>query len=295
MDVRDKYKLKVLQSNGLEFQQFFSDVMTACHPGFQSVKPHGNIGDRGNDGWIQATGSYYQVYAPEDLPKNTKGAIAKAKADFKTLYGYWNKISPIKSYYFVVNDRFNGVSPHISNTLAEIKLDHNLTYTGVMGAADLERLLFSQSPETVRKLLGLSETSSTQLYDDQKNVRTFLDKLSLVFQELFTLGREAGYFFPSNVIAFIPEWCENDWEFKRLLSKNSVISHHQINMQNQLIAMYNQVTEDHHYKYIGLSFKFSPPHELKNREMLIEDARNSMETLINNFASSYNAVSEYSA
>ncbi|MBZ4231317.1 hypothetical protein LAN31_22090, partial [Mycobacterium tuberculosis] len=36
-------------------------------PGFERVKPHGNIGDRGNDGWVCGVGVYYQVYAPEDL------------------------------------------------------------------------------------------------------------------------------------------------------------------------------------------------------------------------------------
>lgn len=77
------FKLKVHESNGIEYENLFSKVMSYYRPGFDKVKPHGNIGDRGNDGWVYGAGIYYQVYAPEDLPSNEKKSLDKLKADFE--------------------------------------------------------------------------------------------------------------------------------------------------------------------------------------------------------------------
>ena len=295
MDIREKFRLKVHESNGAEYQKLFAQIMTSAISGFQSVKPHGNIGDRGNDGWIKSTGTYYQVYAPEDLPKNTETAIKKAKDDYKKLNEYWNKISKIQYFYLVLNDQFHGVSPHISKVLQEIRTEFNLIETGAFGAQELERTLFTLPHDVICSILGVSQEQLNPLYDDQKKARQFLDKLSVVFDELFTSGRTAGYFFPSNVFYFIRDWTESDWNYNRLLSRNAEISRHQNNIRNQLINMHNQVIEDSHYKDIGLSFKYMPPQSLKNRDKIIEKKQDSMLHMINSLADSYKIVRNYSA
>lgn len=78
------FKLKVHESDGIEYENLFSKVMSYYIPGFERVKPHGNIGDRGNDGWVCGVGVYYQVYAPEDLLSNEKKSLDKMKGDFKS-------------------------------------------------------------------------------------------------------------------------------------------------------------------------------------------------------------------
>ncbi|TYT75681.1 hypothetical protein [Desulfobotulus mexicanus] len=294
MNLRDKFKLKVLQSNGTQYEMFFNEVMkNACHE-FQSVKPHGNIGDRGNDGWIQRTGAYFQVYAPEELFKNTEAAKKKVKSDFITLKAYWEQISPIRSFFYVVNDKFQGVSPHISLVLEEIKSENNLEKTGVFSTSNLESVLFRLPQESICSLLGVSQPQVDQLYDDRKKVREFLDSMASVFDELFNLGREAGYFFPVNVFTFISEWTDSDWQFRRLLSSNENIQDHQVNMRSQLIKMHNQVRNDNYYEYIGRSFKYKPPYDLDNRNELIKSKKDSMGKFINKFAESYVVVSDYS-
>jgi hypothetical protein len=140
--MRNRFKLLVHESIGQGYEDLFVKIMTYADNSFKPVKAHGNIGDRGNDGWSSINGRYYQSYAPEDLPSNTDSAIKKLKNDFSKLEEYWGSISAVREFIFVVNDKFKGVSPHISKTLEEIKVEHSLSHVEVMLASDLERELF---------------------------------------------------------------------------------------------------------------------------------------------------------
>lgn len=150
------FKLKVHESNGIEYENLFSKVMSYYHPGFDKVKPHGNIGDRGNDGWVYGAGIYYQVYAPEDLPSNEKKSLDKMKTDFEKLYSYWNTISTVREFYYVVNDKYNGIPPYLNNAIAEIKNEHNLNEAMVIGATALENFFATLSNEQKNYICGQS-------------------------------------------------------------------------------------------------------------------------------------------
>lgn len=295
MNLRDQFRLKVFQSEGTEYEKLFNDLMKLSTPEFRSVKSHGNIGDRGNDGWVQSEGKYYQVYAPEELFKNTDKAIKKVKSDFVKLKEYWESISPIKSFHYVLNDKFKGVSPHITKILEEIKNENGLNDAGIFCNASMEALIFTLQQEAICSLLGVSYTETNQLYEDKQKVREFLDNLSFVTEELFSSGREAGYFFPSNVFYFISDWANKDWQFQRLLSSNPNIYKNQVNMREQLVLMHNQVSCDQYYDNIGLSFKYKPSYDLDGRDELIELKKDSMGEFIQRFSNSYKIVRDYSA
>ncbi|CAI1626074.1 Uncharacterised protein [Serratia proteamaculans] len=150
------FKLKVHESNGTEYENLFSKVMSYYCTGFDKVKPHGNIGDRGNDGWVYGTGIYYQVYAPEDLPNNEKKSINKMKDDFKKLHSYWSSISPVREFHYVVNDKYLGIPPHLNAAIAEIKNEYNLNEAMVIGATALENLFSTLSNEQKNYICGQS-------------------------------------------------------------------------------------------------------------------------------------------
>lgn len=295
MDLRDKFKLIVLKSNGKQYEDLFVKVMTHLNPEFRPVKPHGNIGDRGNDGWVASSGTYYQVYAPEDLFTNTEKAQNKVKEDFEKLNSYWNNISRIRNFYFVVNDKFQGVSPHIHNTLNEIKNKNSLTLSDVFDSYCLESALFSLSNDAICNILGVDPIQLDPLYEDRKKVREFLDSLDFVFHELFSSGREAGYFFPSNVFYHINEIFNDDYSFNRLKSRNPVIAHHQEKIRNTLIEMRNHITRTPYYEYIGRSFKYMPPFQIPGRDALIENNKTAIYHLIVILADSYSNIKKYAA
>ncbi|HHM2189858.1 hypothetical protein ELJ63_30425, partial [Klebsiella pneumoniae] len=82
-----RMRLEILRSNGVEYQRLFETVMELSYPEkFRKVKPWGRKGDGGNDGYIPERGEYYQVYAPEELNRETiKFAIKKMKADVEKI------------------------------------------------------------------------------------------------------------------------------------------------------------------------------------------------------------------
>lgn len=295
MDLRNKFKLVVYQSDGKQFEDLFIKIMTYRDSDFRAIRPHGNIGDRGNDGWVARTGTYYQVYAPEELFTNTENAQKKVKADFKKLKEYWNEISVINNFYFVVNDKFQGVSPHIHNTLNDIKNNNSLSSCGVFDSRSLENELFCLSNDLICNILGIDAIQFDPIYEDKKKVREFLDSLWFVFQELFSSGREAGYFFPSNVFYHIGDNFNDDWSFERLKSKNPLIAEHQKIIRNSLIEMYNRIRLDLHYEDIGKSLKYKPPFDIKDRDNLIEDKKDAIGGLIEKVRVSYGNIKEYAA
>lgn len=119
---------------------------------FQSIKPWGNIGDRKNDGYIKSKGIFYQVYAPEDIRKSYPDAVKKIKTDFDGLLKQW---SPIHEFYFVVNDKYNGVNADCENTIQEIEKAYNLRKTGILTAKDIENTLFKLADDQILKVTGI--------------------------------------------------------------------------------------------------------------------------------------------
>jgi len=61
------FKCRCHEAHSTEFQRLFEEIMVRAQPGFDRIKPHGNLGDRKTDGLFFSNGTVYQVYAPYDL------------------------------------------------------------------------------------------------------------------------------------------------------------------------------------------------------------------------------------
>lgn len=164
MRTEDKYiakilfKNKVLQFKGQAFEDFFVSVMTKANTEFQAVKAHGNIGDRKNDGFIRSTGTYYQVFAPEDITKDKtiNEAVNKLEEDFKGLCKHWNDVCKIQKYYFVINDRYQGLPPQIIQKVEELNNDESYTDIEIrtFTAKDLEKVFVQLDEEDIHDVVG---------------------------------------------------------------------------------------------------------------------------------------------
>lgn len=161
--MRTRFKLLVHESEGQKYEDLFIKIMGYANPKFRPVKPYGSLGDMGNDGYISDEGVYYQVYAPENLPKNTTKAINKMAEDFQKLLAYWDSISPIKEYYFVVNDKYKGCPPHIEKALHDLKNKHNLQNAGIFPVTKLEEIFFQLPQEKQDVILAVREKDSEKL------------------------------------------------------------------------------------------------------------------------------------
>lgn len=157
--MRTVFKLLVHESEGQKYEDLFVKIMSYSDPGFKPVKAYGSIGDRGNDGWVANNGRYYQSYAPETLPSNTKNALRKLNDDFEKLKIFWDPISSVREFYFVINDKFKGVSPHIYEAVEQLKLMHGLDTAEVFLASQLESKLFVLSNDQIKQVLNSFEST----------------------------------------------------------------------------------------------------------------------------------------
>lgn len=182
-----QFKLKLYQAVGEEFQRLFNGVMTAYHGvNYQSVRPWGKAGDRGNDGFLAKEGHYFQVYAPSPTSKiNDVYAANKAKDDFQKLK---ENHANLKHYSFVLNDRFVGVPHPVTQALTEITQMHNIPALA-FNSGHLEQLFLKlDNHQKMNVVLGVPLEAPAWV--DPRKVAELLEHLSRSFD--FTLNLMTG-------------------------------------------------------------------------------------------------------
>lgn len=155
---RKLFQNKVFKSDGQAFEDIFTEIMNYSEKDFQSIKAWGNIGDRKNDGYIKTKGIFYQVYAPEDIKKSYLDSVKKMKTDFEGLLKHW---SPVKEFYFVINDKYKGVHADCENVIQEIKETYNLSKAGILTTKDIENILFALDDDQIFSVTGLIPDPAT--------------------------------------------------------------------------------------------------------------------------------------
>ena len=163
------FRNKILSYKGQEFENFFIALMSAANENFKAVKAYGNLGDWKNDGFDKTTGTFYQVFAPEDLNKKgtIKAGIKKLEDDFKGLYKKWNDTFPIKKYYFVANDRYDGVPAPIHEMAMKLRQDSSYSHVDIdiLGASDLERIFNSLNKFEKQSVIGFIPEQRIEIVD----------------------------------------------------------------------------------------------------------------------------------
>jgi hypothetical protein len=152
---RSLFQLKVFNSDGQAFETLFTVILTLSNPNFIQIKPQGNLGDEKNDGFDRTSGTYYQCYAPEDIEKREGKALSKLKEDFGGLKSKWNHETPIKKFFYVLNDKYKGVYASIVHELAWIKNEHGLEDAAPFLNKDLENVFFGLSDEQIFSVIGM--------------------------------------------------------------------------------------------------------------------------------------------
>ncbi len=138
-----QFKAKIYSKNGTEFQSFFESIMEKAFSDFQKIKPYGNKGDAGNDGYRKDSGVYYQVYAPNTPSIKQAEAAKKLKRDFEKIKNGWNEISKIKEYYFVFNDKYSGSTQMLEEAVSELEKNNPNIKFKLLLAKDLEKIFFT--------------------------------------------------------------------------------------------------------------------------------------------------------
>lgn len=146
------FKIKLYEASGTTFQQFVNQLFNYSLDGFQSISPWGNWGDGGNDGWIPSKGHYYQIYGPQPNSKlNELKTIKKLIDDYNKLTDKWRNV---KSYYFILNDKYMGVPAPIVRELQQLELESELEEARAISSANLEKAFISLSSDCKDLIVG---------------------------------------------------------------------------------------------------------------------------------------------
>lgn len=172
---RSRFQLRIHQSAGEAFQDFFSDLMNAVYGDrFQAVRPWGNLGDRGNDGFIADEAHYFQLHAPHaDSRPDPVGAAGKARDDFaKLLQAY----PQLKHYTFVHNDRYRGMPVQVTDALQDIASRFGVAADG-LDSRKLGNLFNRLSDDDRMAVLGATPVAVPQ-WIDPRDIATLLEYLA---------------------------------------------------------------------------------------------------------------------
>ena len=192
MNILDKHYLslqfsnKLFKKSGTEFQTFFENIMEKAFSDFQKIKPSGNKGDGGNDGYRRGLGIYYQVYAPNEPKINESKASKKLKEDFEKLQTRgWNEISNIKEYHFVFNDKYSGSTQELEKAISELKQSNPSAEFKLFLAKDLEDVFFALSESDILNLgFNIDKRQAlTNAYLYLDNIKIELDRENAVYAQ----------------------------------------------------------------------------------------------------------------
>ncbi|MFC2307782.1 MAG: ABC-three component system protein [Bacteroidota bacterium] len=153
--IRLMFQNRIYQYDGVVFEDFFTRIMQCYNRNFHQVKPQGQYGDRKNDGFDSTTGTYYQVYAPEDIRIREKNTIEKLAVDFAGLYSHWQSITPIKRFFYVVNDKYKGVYPSLYAELQKIKYLYPEITVDLLLSKNLEDIFMGLDEDSITSIIGI--------------------------------------------------------------------------------------------------------------------------------------------
>ena len=173
-----QFKIKIYSKNGTEFQSFFESIMEKAFLDFQKIRPYGNKGDAGNDGYRKDSGIYYQVHAPNTPKVNEAKAEKKLREDFQKLQNEWSEISKVKEYNFVFNDKYSGSIQLLERTISELKKSNLSIEFKLFLARDLENVFFELDESDILNLgFNIDQRQAiANAYTYLEGVKTELDR-----------------------------------------------------------------------------------------------------------------------
>ena len=131
------------------------------------------------------TGTYYQVFSPEDITKDKTvyDAAKKLEKDFRGLYKNWNDTCKIKKYFFVINDKYEGIDPVITKKVLELRCEKDFSDIDIdiFLAKDLQKVFEGLDEDDILDIIGFIPGCSHEMieYSTLSEVIDYLMKTEL--------------------------------------------------------------------------------------------------------------------
>ncbi|HBR96858.1 MAG TPA: hypothetical protein DD979_05720 [Gammaproteobacteria bacterium] len=197
MDVSQDYWLKIVlelklrQSGGDAFQDFFSDVMSNLHgDDFVRVRAFGVLGDKGCDGYLMTTGQVYQCYgALNGGTGKVKTLISKMEKDFLTAK---TKLPTILKEWYMVHNFVDGLPIEAVESLERLKASNTEIKFGFIGLEGFGQRISSLSESQVDSLLGPVAKNSDAQGLQLEVLRDLVNSVAIEARSVSTVNSELG-------------------------------------------------------------------------------------------------------
>lgn len=151
-------RLKLRQTSGDAFQDFFSTVMAKGHgDDFVRVRPFGQKGDKGCDGYLQSNGQLFACYGALNGEKGKVDyLIGKMTDDFAKAKGH---LSDIIKEWHMVHNLVDGLPVEAISKLDELRKANPGIVFGFIGLEGIEGRIAQLNSDDVAELLGPQATN----------------------------------------------------------------------------------------------------------------------------------------
>lgn len=165
-EIDNKFKFMIYEKDSADFEKFVLEIYRLYYPNIQDVKPQGQKGDGGNDGYV-VDELVIQCYAPEKI--DSAKTIQKIDNDLsRALQSGWK----FKEWNFVVNDKFKGIPREIHHKIDELNEKYPNIEIKLVDSKILQGKLLEKIPEKHYQIYIL--------LDYEKNIINFNDLESMI-------------------------------------------------------------------------------------------------------------------
>jgi len=151
-------ELKLRKCSGDAFQEFFSTMMGKLHrDDFVRVRPFGNLGDKGCDGYLSSTGQVFQCYGALNGDSGKVAyLISKMASDYAKAS---EKLSSIMKEWHMAHNLVDGLPVEAVQTLESLRKKDTKRNFGFIGYEGFEARIFSLAENDIEDLLGTIVTT----------------------------------------------------------------------------------------------------------------------------------------
>ncbi len=176
MDYQHKIslRLKLRESSGDAFQEFFSTVMGKLHPDdFVRVRPFGQKGDKGCDGYLRSRGQLFACYGALNGDKRKVDyLISKMDDDFAKAK---ENLSDIMREWHMVHNLMDGLPVDAISKLNEMKKANPDIVFGFVGLEGIANRISQLDADAVTELLGPRATNRDALEMQPAELQALID------------------------------------------------------------------------------------------------------------------------
>jgi len=172
-------ELKLRQSNGDAFQDFFSTLMGHLHGNsYVRVRPFGKLGDKGCDGYLLPSGQVFQCYgALNGSGGKVSNLIKKIGVDFSKAK---KAIPKIMKEWHMVHNLVDGLPIEAIEKLEQLKIKNPSIKFGFIGFEGFESRVFQLDHSVIERLLGVVATSHDSQNIHAEEIRNLVQSIAAV-------------------------------------------------------------------------------------------------------------------